>query len=77
VSQVRLKLFDAIRLHALPSPTFKIKHAFPLWDTGLCLHAAFVQPLDLNRLTQLGKSGMGHFFICSHIFLVWDRNMHL
>lgn len=55
--QLRLRIIEAVRLHVLPSPVFKLKHAFPIFDTGLALHAAYYQPLSHGRLRNIGKSG--------------------
>lgn len=56
-AQVRLKILDAIRLHAVPSPMFKLKRSWQIPTTSLCLHTSFLQPLDVRGLRQLGKTG--------------------
>ena len=55
--QLRLRVIEAVRLHLLPKPVFKLKHAFPIFDTGLALHAAYYQPMDGQRLRHIGRSG--------------------
>jgi hypothetical protein len=57
VLQLRLRVIEAVRLHMLPKPVFKLKHAFPIFNTGLALHASFYQPLDGERLRNIGRSG--------------------
>ena len=55
--QARLRLMDVVRLHLAPYPVFKLKHSFPLWRTGLCLHAGYVQTLNSRTFANLGKRG--------------------
>jgi hypothetical protein len=55
--QARLRLAEAIRLHLAPQPVFKLKHAFPLWRSGLCLHAEYLQALNSRTFQNLGKQG--------------------
>eukprot|EP00892_Ulva_mutabilis_P012531 jgi/Ulvmu1/9650/UM054_0082.1 len=54
---LRLKLINAVRMYLAPQPIFKLKHTFPIFNTGLCLHAAYVQPLHGTSLRNLGKAG--------------------
>ena len=62
--QVRLRILEAVRLHLLPSPVFKLKHAFPIFKTGLALHATYYQPLSHGRLRNIGRSGARwHLFV--------------
>ena len=56
--QLRLKLINALRMYLAPQPVFKLKHSFRIFNTGLCLHAAYVQPLHGTSLRNLGKSGV-------------------
>ena len=56
---MRLRIMEAVRLHLLPKPVFKLKHAFPIFNTGLALHASYYQPFDNQRWTlrNIGRSG--------------------
>jgi hypothetical protein len=65
--QMRLRVLEVVRLHVLPRSVFKLKHAFPIFNTGLALHAAYYQPLDnLGRMRSLGRSGAQVLVVVLH-----------